>query len=152
MMSSFDNSHLTALTDLINSAVKDIIAEYAAVGRAVPNLDSLEPGPFDVPEDTPAKLSRAVQIIEAACAQLAHTVASPGHVVVNKAFQHEDPACLLVVTEAKIADLLLDKPDGVHVDELAKSAGLDAGKLERILRILATKHCFREGTVPTTIH
>ncbi|KAJ8088446.1 hypothetical protein PM082_022519 [Marasmius tenuissimus] len=83
MSTSFDNSHLTALTDLINAAVQDVIFEYAAVGKAVPTLDSLEPGPFDIPEETPAKLSRAVQIIEAACAQLAHTVASPGHVVVN---------------------------------------------------------------------
>ncbi|KAK1223496.1 hypothetical protein PQX77_013623 [Marasmius sp. AFHP31] len=144
MSASLDNSHLTALTDLINAAVQDVISEYAAVGKAVPTLDSLEPGPFDIPEETPAKVSRAVQIIEAACAQLAHTVASPGHVVVNKSLEHEEPACLLVVTEAKIADLLLDKPEGVHVDQLASWSGLDAGKLGRILRVLATKHCFRE--------
>lgn len=50
-----------------------------------------------------------------------------------------------MVTEAKIADLLLDKPDGLHVDELAKKSGLDAGKLGRILRVLATQHTFKEG-------
>ncbi|KAF9052593.1 S-adenosyl-L-methionine-dependent methyltransferase [Rhodocollybia butyracea] len=141
---AFDNSHLTALTDLINTAVHDVIAEYAAVGMAVPTLDSLKRGPFDSPEGTPANLSRAVQIIEAACAQLAVTVTSPAHTVVNTSLQHEESACLSVVTEAKIADLLLGKPEGVHIDEIAELSGLDGGKLARILRVLATKHCFRE--------
>jgi len=64
----------------------------------------------------------------------------------SRDFQHEEPASLLVVTEHKIADLLLDKPEGVPATELATKSGLDAGKLTRILRLLATKHCFREGT------
>jgi len=54
---------------------------------------------------------------------------------------------MLVVQEAKIADLLLDKPEGLHVDELANKTSLDTDKLKRILRILATKHCFREGAL-----
>lgn len=52
---------------------------------------------------------------------------------------------MLVVTQAKIADFLLDKPEGVHIEELSKKSGLDAGKLGRILRMLAIKHCFKEG-------
>ncbi|KAF9052592.1 S-adenosyl-L-methionine-dependent methyltransferase [Rhodocollybia butyracea] len=140
----FDNSHITALTDLINAAVHDVITEYAAVGMAVPTLGSLTRGPFDSPEGTPEKFSRAVQVIEAACMQLTLTVTTPAHVVVNRSLQHEESACLSVVTEAKIADLLLNKPNGVHVDELAELTGLDGGKLGRILRVLATKHCFRE--------
>ena len=52
---------------------------------------------------------------------------------------------MLVVTDARIADLLLNKPEGVHVEVLAEQSGLDAGKLGRILRLLATKHCFKEG-------
>ncbi|KAE9404118.1 S-adenosyl-L-methionine-dependent methyltransferase [Gymnopus androsaceus JB14] len=133
----FDNSHITALTDLINKAVQDVIAEYAAVGQAVPSLDTLDPGPFNVPEDTPVRLAKAIQIIEAACAQLSYTVAPPGSVIVNKSLEHEEPACMLVVTEARIADLLLNKPQ-------AARSGLDAGKLTRILRLLATRHCFKE--------
>ncbi|KAF5373523.1 hypothetical protein D9757_010489 [Collybiopsis confluens] len=58
--------------------------------------------------------------------------------------QHEEPACLLVVTEAKIADHLLDKPEGIAATELATRSGLPAHKLTRILRLLATKHCFKE--------
>ena len=80
---AFNNSHITDLTNLINGAVQDVISEYAAVGKSVPALDCLEPGPFDAPEDTPAKLSRAIQIIEAACEQLVHAVAAPGHLIAN---------------------------------------------------------------------
>jgi hypothetical protein len=61
--------------------------------------------------------------------------------------QFEEPACLLVVSDNKIADLLLNKPEGVHVDVLAKESGLDPGKLGRILRLLVTRHCFKEGAV-----
>lgn len=56
---------------------------------------------------------------------------------------------MLVVTNAKIADKLLGKPEGLTVKELASQAGLDAGKLGRILRMLATKHCFEEGMSDT---
>ncbi|KAH7870498.1 S-adenosyl-L-methionine-dependent methyltransferase [Lentinula edodes] len=113
-MCHFDNTHITALTDLINKATQDVIAEYSAVGQAVPSLDTLQPGPFQVPEETPTRLIRAIQIIEAACAQLSFTIAPPGSVMVNKSLEHEEPACLLVVTEARIADLLLGIPEGLH--------------------------------------
>lgn len=180
-MTKFDNTHITALQDLINSAIKDVIAEYAAVGQAVPSLDTLSPGPFTVPEETPARLTKAIQVIEAACAQLSYTVAPPGSVMVNVSslhllafvmlicwsrnhsryaerlacvqyvlplhYQHEEPACLLVVTEARIADLLLNKPGGLPASELAALSGLDGGKLTRILRLLATRHCFKEGQI-----
>lgn len=56
---------------------------------------------------------------------------------------------MVVVTDAKIADKLLGKPEGVQVKELAEQAGLDPGKLGRILRMLATKHCFQEGEYQT---
>jgi hypothetical protein len=54
-----------------------------------------------------------------------------------------------VVSEARIqvVDLLLDKPEGVHVDELTKQSRLRPGKLGPILRLLVSKHCFTEGTV-----
>jgi hypothetical protein len=52
---------------------------------------------------------------------------------------------MLVATDSKIADHLLDKPEGLHVDELGRKTGIDPGKLGRVLRLLATKHCFTEG-------
>ncbi|RDB28143.1 3-O-methyltransferase 2 [Hypsizygus marmoreus] len=134
------NSQALALARIISTQVEVIIAEYTAAGQSLPSLHSTTVGPFDTPERSSANLSKAIQVIEGACAQLCATVASPGHVVTN----FEEPASMLVVVNGKIADLLLDRPEGVHVDELAKQAKLDSGKLGRILRLLATKHCFTE--------
>ncbi|KAF9014286.1 S-adenosyl-L-methionine-dependent methyltransferase [Cyathus striatus] len=140
-------AQLLALANLITSAVQTVISEYKAAGASIPPLDSTVNGVFDTPEAVTPNLSKAIRTIEAACAQLSFSVASPGHVITN----YEEPACMLVVTEANIADILADKPEGLHIDEIAKQTGLDAGKLGRILRMLATKHCFREVDVRGTV-
>jgi hypothetical protein len=48
----------------------------------------------------------------------------------------------------KIADILEEKPEGMHISEIGKRAGIDSQKLGRILRLLATRHVFREGAPP----
>jgi hypothetical protein len=50
-----------------------------------------------------------------------------------------------VAVEFKIPDALLDHPAGLHITELALKVGADANKLGRMLRVLATRHIFREG-------
>ncbi|KAJ6505928.1 S-adenosyl-L-methionine-dependent methyltransferase [Mycena vulgaris] len=135
---------IVALADLISGAVKDVVAEYANAQASMPSLSSTSPGPFDTPESMPASLVKAIRIVEAACAQLSISVASPGHVVVNKSYGFEEPSCMLVATDSRIADHLLDKPEGLHVDELGLKTGIDPGKLGRVLRLLATGHCFTE--------
>lgn len=50
-----------------------------------------------------------------------------------------------MAVSAKLSDLLLDKPDGVSVEDLSKASGVEAGKLGRIMRLLATRHVYREG-------
>lgn len=74
---------ITALAGLINSAVQDIIREYTMTGHSVPSLHSTEEGPFDAPHLVSAALSKAIQTVEAACAQLTFTVANPGHTITN---------------------------------------------------------------------
>ncbi|KIJ34904.1 hypothetical protein M422DRAFT_262863 [Sphaerobolus stellatus SS14] len=140
------SADVVALVNLISSTAQEILAEYSKAGQEVPSLDSTDSGPFDAPEKVSAGLAKAIRTIEAACGQLSFTVASPGHVMTNKAYAFEEPAGMLVALNAKVADHLLDKPEGLHVDELAQKSGLDGGKLGRILRMLATKHCFREVT------
>ncbi|EIM90607.1 S-adenosyl-L-methionine-dependent methyltransferase [Stereum hirsutum FP-91666 SS1] len=139
-----DPAQLLPLVDLISKSVALLVEEYRSVNQSVPSLDSTSPSPFDAPESNTPAMSRAVQIIEAACAQLCFTVASPGHVMINKAYAFEEAACLQVVTEGRIADHLVDVPHGLSVEALASKSGLNAGKLGRILRMLATKHCFIE--------
>lgn len=62
-----------------------------------------------------------------------------------------EPASFRTIIHHKIADQLDGKPDGLHVDELAKHSGVDKNKLYRILRFLATKHVFTEGGLFLTI-
>lgn len=54
-------------------------------------------------------------------------------------------ACLRVAVRQKFADELAKHPDGLHVDALSKKVGVHPMKLASILRVLAAKHCFREG-------
>ncbi|KDQ49688.1 hypothetical protein JAAARDRAFT_212075 [Jaapia argillacea MUCL 33604] len=135
-----DTAHLTDLLSLITSAVGTVISEYNAIGHRVPALSSTLPGPFDTPDQASPTFTKAIQVIEGACAQLCATVAGPGHTMIN----YEESACLQIVTSAKISDYLLDKPDGLHVSDLSLLSGLEADKLSRVLRRLATVHCYCE--------
>lgn len=54
-----------------------------------------------------------------------------------------NPVCIRIALTARVAEQLRDGPKPVA--ELASAAGMDADKLGRVLRNLATKHCFREG-------
>ncbi|KXN90283.1 Sterigmatocystin 8-O-methyltransferase [Leucoagaricus sp. SymC.cos] len=141
-----NTEQLIALSNFIAEAVRVVIDEYNTAGIPVPSLRSASTAPtlFDSPENVTPMLSKAICTIEAACAQLSFTVASPGHVMTNKVYGFYEPSAMLIVCNAKIADLLLDEPEGLHVSILAQQSGLDEDKLSRILRMLATKHCFVE--------
>jgi hypothetical protein len=78
-----DPAHLRALLGLISSSLEEVISGYHAAGRGIPPLESVQPGLFDLPEETPLHLTKAVQVIEGACAQLCASIAPPGHTVVN---------------------------------------------------------------------
>lgn len=76
------------LATLINSAVEDIVKEYSTTGHSIQSIQSTEPGPFDAPHLASPALAKAIQTIEAACAQLTFTVANPGHVITNVSYCH----------------------------------------------------------------
>ncbi|KAJ7634571.1 S-adenosyl-L-methionine-dependent methyltransferase [Roridomyces roridus] len=140
-------TEILTLAELISSSVKDVMAEYTAAGSCLPSLSSTAQGPFDSAESlaTRPKLVKAIRTLDAACAQLVFTVGSPEHVMFNKSHAGiQEPTCLLIATDAKIADHLLDKPDGLHADELSRLSGIDSGRLARVLRLLCTRHCFTE--------
>ncbi|KAK7453205.1 hypothetical protein VKT23_011885 [Stygiomarasmius scandens] len=138
-------SDITKLAELISQSVSTVCAEYTSAGKVLPPLDSTESGSFDAPEKTNEVLQAAIKTIEAACAQLSVAVANPGHVITNKTYNYFETACLRIVMDAKIADLLLNRPEGVHVGELGQKSNRDPGKLSRVLRALATNHVFMEG-------
>ncbi|KAF4581762.1 hypothetical protein EYR40_002780 [Pleurotus pulmonarius] len=143
---------LTSLAKLISDSVAVVTSEYARAGHAPPTLESTAEDPFQSPESVSERLKTAIKTIEAACAQLSATVVSPGHVVTNKSYNFVEPVCMRVALHAKITDLLLDKPEGVHVEELGRLSDQDPGKLGRVLRTLATNNVYTEvypwGSLP----
>lgn len=50
-----------------------------------------------------------------------------------------------VAVKQRVADVLLKYPDGRHVQDLALEVNIQPMKLAAILKVLATRHCFREG-------
>lgn len=56
-----------------------------------------------------------------------------------------EPGCMDVVMAYEIPDILRDQPAGVHIADIAKRTGLEELRLGRIMRLLATKHIFKES-------
>jgi hypothetical protein len=78
---------LIALSQLISTAVHDVVEEYNTLGQPLPPLSSVQPGPLDEgPHLVSPQLAKAIRTIEAACAQLSFAVANPGHVMINVCF------------------------------------------------------------------
>jgi DNA-binding IclR family transcriptional regulator len=50
-----------------------------------------------------------------------------------------------VAVEAHIPDTLAGHPEGLSITELAEKIGIHSVKLRKIMRALATRHCFRQG-------
>ncbi|KAJ3576709.1 hypothetical protein NP233_g252 [Leucocoprinus birnbaumii] len=95
------------------------------------------------------ELRASIYTIEGACAQLVCQVARPSDTLVNKFMSFYEPACLQVALSNKIPDILAECPSGAHISELQRQTGVDQNKLGRVLRLLATKHVFREVSADT---
>ncbi|KAJ7036043.1 O-methyltransferase-domain-containing protein [Mycena alexandri] len=135
-------AQVETLLALINQATHQAVAEYDKAGADVPSLDSVEPHPLDGSNDT-STLKKAIRLLEGACEQLCATLAPPHHTIINRT-QNCDWPCFATVIEARVADALAGHPAGLHVAELSKVVNIEPKKLARILRVLATKHCFTE--------
>ncbi|KAI0090303.1 S-adenosyl-L-methionine-dependent methyltransferase [Irpex rosettiformis] len=138
------SQEVSQLLSLITSSVKAIEDEFAASGvSAIPSLNSTDTHPLDLKPLKPVR--DQLRILEGACAQLCATLAPPVCTVTDRVSNAIfDRTCLEVVVSCKIADLLKDKPDGMHIDQLGKAAGIEPGKSEQIMRYLATSHIFAE--------
>ncbi|KAK0185211.1 S-adenosyl-L-methionine-dependent methyltransferase [Armillaria mellea] len=118
-------SQLSQLVSLIADATKFVEDTFAKTAEPnIPSLDDAAPHPLD-DQVSSMEMKEAIQTIEGACAQLCALVARPSRTMVNRVYR--------VVVDFKIADHLLEKPQGAEPQ-----------KLGRIMRLLASKHCFRE--------
>ncbi|KZW01620.1 S-adenosyl-L-methionine-dependent methyltransferase [Exidia glandulosa HHB12029] len=129
-----DQGHIKELAALINQSVQTVLSEYASENKTIPSLDVTDASQTLINRP----ILEAVRILESACAQLCATVAPAEHIMVNMI----NPASLHVALTARVAEQLRDGPK--PVSEIAKTAGMDADKLGRVLRNLTAKHCFRE--------
>ncbi|KAK0443668.1 S-adenosyl-L-methionine-dependent methyltransferase [Desarmillaria tabescens] len=137
-------SQLSQLVSLIANATKFVEDTFSKAAEPnVPSLDDTTSHPLD-DQVSSMEMREAIQTIEGACAQLCALVARPNRTMLNKIFGIFEPACIRVVVNFNIADHLLDKPEGVHISDLGALSGAEPQKLGRIMRLLASKHCFRE--------
>ncbi|KAK0476361.1 S-adenosyl-L-methionine-dependent methyltransferase [Armillaria novae-zelandiae] len=137
-------SQLFQLVSLIANATKLVEDAFAHTSNPdVPTLDDTAPHPLD-DQVSSAEMREAIQTIEGACAQLCALVARPNRTMLGRVFGMFEPACIRVVVNFNIADYLWDKPEGLHICELGALSGAEPRKLGRIMRLLASRHCFRE--------
>ncbi|KAI0081920.1 S-adenosyl-L-methionine-dependent methyltransferase [Panus rudis PR-1116 ss-1] len=134
---------LDNLVSLISSAVEQLKEEYNQLGYSLPTLDDVKEPAYNSAQVSD-RLEHAVQCIQGACSQLSTLITPPKITLALRAKESYNCACLGIAVEAKVADQLVGHPEGLHVSKLAAATGLCPRKLCCVLRILATKHCFRE--------
>ncbi|KAF8815777.1 S-adenosyl-L-methionine-dependent methyltransferase [Phlegmacium glaucopus] len=138
------DGQVSALISLIVNAGKALEQHFAKSAKPfIPSLDDTEPHPVDS-EIFNKELRTTIQVIEAACLQLSSTAGRPSHTLVNRLMAGYEPACLNVAMTYKFPDILQEKPAGMHISELGKKSGVEERKAGRILRLLASRHIFRE--------
>ncbi|KAI9574085.1 O-methyltransferase-domain-containing protein [Boletus coccyginus] len=143
---STNRAKLETLLKLVNSAAQEAIAEYEKTGGDAPAIDASELHPLDNIDNI--ALRSAIRTLEGACGQLCTTLAPPSHTAINLVKIY-DNACLRVAIRENITDILVDYPKGIRVNELSKIVGIDAKKLARLMRLLATRGCYSEVETDT---
>ncbi|KAH7926922.1 S-adenosyl-L-methionine-dependent methyltransferase [Leucogyrophana mollusca] len=137
-------SALRALLNIIADSVEAIERHYGSEGLEFPALDDV----FTA-ESERARLDSVVQdaatLISAASYQLIATVQQPQTTIFNALIAYYLPVSLRVATETNVVEILREAgPRGLHVKEIAKKNNVDAAKLTRLMRYLATHHIFKE--------
>ncbi|KIL66636.1 hypothetical protein M378DRAFT_75009 [Amanita muscaria Koide BX008] len=137
-------SQLRALLAHITNAVDALDKACAVSGTRIPDLDE----PFNLAGETlsndPAALE-AAGTISAAALQMHAILATPRNAFFYSVGGQWKSAALRTALEAHSVEIIREAgPQGLHVNDIAAKTGIDAQKLGRCLRLLATHHIFRE--------
>ncbi|KAK7012982.1 hypothetical protein R3P38DRAFT_3207582 [Favolaschia claudopus] len=141
-----ETSTLRSLANIIIRAVDTMERIYAQAGLPLPSLDK-----FYDPGDHAEALAQDPQVVAAskklvaACAQISATVWNPRRVVINHAHAYQISSCLHAISDLNVVEVLREAGEkGASVKDIGETIGVDSGLIERILRLLATHHIFRE--------
>ncbi|KAI5829924.1 S-adenosyl-L-methionine-dependent methyltransferase [Schizophyllum commune Tattone D] len=138
-------SPLRLLADTISQAVNVIDDAFALAGRSYPPLRA----PFNADSRSEAlfrqeEVAKAVDTILQSCSALVASAGTPHLRVVQKTMGYTTTAALAVAIDGYVAEILRDHPNGLHYKDIALRNGVNADKLGRILRKLASVHIFTE--------
>ncbi|GJE83945.1 O-methyltransferase [Phanerochaete sordida] len=137
-------AELKALSSIIQDAVKSIESSVIAQNADFPSLHTPMTPESEAARKLPGVEQATAQIVAAAY-QLMQSARAPASTAVAVALQYTLCAALGVATTANVAEALTEAgPKGAHVNDLAKASNIDAAKLARVLRLLATNHIFTE--------
>ncbi|KAJ7149189.1 O-methyltransferase [Mycena crocata] len=136
---------LRLLASIITDALHSVELVYQKAGLSFPSLDD----PFDPGNQAEAlrqdkTVAAAVNNIVAAAAQISATVSDPMRMAVHIS------SCLNAASELNVVEILREAGPKVGLllvfiaKDIAAPSQTDAGLLERVLRLLATHHIFRE--------
>ncbi|EJD43680.1 O-methyltransferase [Auricularia subglabra TFB-10046 SS5] len=135
---------LLALSELISTSVKQIDEICKAKKSTFPALDEPFTPASEAIRADPA-VAGAIALLVAAAEQLVATAWNPAGTVAAVAISFHLPSALRFATTCNVAEALREAgPKGLHVDEISKGLPVAPQKLARTLRLLATKHIFRE--------
>lgn len=141
-------SPLRHLVNILSDAVTQIDEKYASANLEFPTFDK----PFDEKNAACLLLSDPdiaplSSVIVAAADQLIASARHPLLTVLDIVQSHSLVACLGLVCETSITEILREGgPGGLHVKDIAAKSKLHPGKLARALRLLATHHIFIEAS------
>ncbi|KAL0950780.1 hypothetical protein HGRIS_007547 [Hohenbuehelia grisea] len=142
-------SELTSLQNTLNSAIDVFKAELAAQNFPEPSLNTSQTHPMDEPTFLPSpRLYVARKAVLASLGLIKLLVASPYDIILSQTWSSLEVASMRLVAEMEVPGILASAPNpekGLTVDEISRETGVNAVKLEGILRLLLTQGWFRES-------
>ncbi|XP_006454122.1 hypothetical protein AGABI2DRAFT_182116 [Agaricus bisporus var. bisporus H97] len=138
-------SEITSLQTTLNAALDTFKTELAAQQISEPSLNTSKPHPTDDIAFLPTPAMFEARRTVLACLGLIKTlVQSPYDALAANTWMNLESAGLRLVASIGLPSVLGDSEDGLSISEIAERTGVDALKLERVLRLLMTQGYFRE--------
>uniref|UniRef100_A0A8H7Y8H6 S-adenosyl-L-methionine-dependent methyltransferase n=1 Tax=Psilocybe cubensis TaxID=181762 RepID=A0A8H7Y8H6_PSICU len=137
---------MLALAKLISDSVAKVDQLCIEQGVIFPSLDD----PFTTESESiklHPEVAEAANYIISAAAQLIAILRPVPVTLSTSAIHVHVSSALRVVVDSNVVEILREAgPQGLHVKKISEKNGVEAGKLGRLLRLLASEHMFKEIT------